>query len=42
MRKLLALAALVAIIVLMLVQFGPQFVFNNEPVHPSSARVGAR
>jgi len=42
MRKLLALVALAAIVVLILVQFGPQFVLGYRPITRSSAPVAAR
>jgi hypothetical protein len=38
MRKLLVIAALVAIIALMLVQFGPGVLFSREPARSSTAR----
>jgi hypothetical protein len=41
MRKLLALAVLVASLLLMFVPFGPSVVFGSEPTGSSHARVGA-
>jgi hypothetical protein len=41
MRKLLVLAVLVAIALLMLVQFGPSVVFGEEPAGSSHVRAGA-
>jgi hypothetical protein len=38
MRKLLVIAALVAILALMLVQFGPEILFKGETAHSSIAR----
>jgi hypothetical protein len=42
MRKFLVLAVLVAIALLMLVQFGPSVVFGGEAAGSSHVRVGAR
>jgi len=42
MRKFLALVVLVAIALLMLVQFGPPVVFSGEPGGSSHVRAGAR
>ncbi len=42
MRKLLALVVLLAIVLLMLVQFGPSAVFGGEPAGSSHVRTGAR
>jgi hypothetical protein len=41
MRKLVALAALAAIVLLMLVQFGPPVVFGSKPAETSHMRAGA-
>jgi hypothetical protein len=38
MRKLLVIAALVAILALMLVQFGPGILFRGEAAHSILAR----
>ena len=42
MRKLLVLTVLVAIAILMLVQFGPSVVFGGESAGSSYVRAGAR
>lgn len=42
MRKLLALVTLAAIVVLILVQFGPQFVLGDQPISQSYARAATR
>jgi hypothetical protein len=42
MRKLVALAALAAIVVLMLVQFGPPVFFGAKPVEATLVRAGTR
>ncbi|MCK1643145.1 hypothetical protein IVA95_37715 [Bradyrhizobium sp. 157] len=41
-RKLFAPTALAAIILLMLVQFGPLVVFSSKPTETSLVRVGAQ
>ena len=38
MRKLLVIVALVAIIAVMIVQFGPGILFSGEPARSSTAR----
>ena len=42
MRKLLAFVALAAIVVLILFQFGPQFVLGDQPISQSDAPAATR